>query len=224
MLPTPDQRPALSNADGIELVACCDLPTPWATFTLHGFIEHATSKEHLALTLGAVDDGASVLARVHSECLTGDALFSQRCDCGAQLEAALRKIAAEGRGVLLYLRQEGRGIGLINKIRAYRLQQQGADTVEANHKLGFGDDLRDYHLCRPMLDRLGIASLRLMTNNPRKIHALQDEGVIIVSRVALVANRNPFNARYLDTKAARLGHSLPAAASSRQARLAAETI
>lgn len=209
----PDNRPASAANGAIEFVASCDLPTPWATFTLHGFVEHATGKEHLALTLGAVDDGAPVLARVHSECLTGDALFSQRCDCGAQLEAAMRKIAAEGRGVLLYMRQEGRGIGLINKIRAYRLQQAGADTVEANHQLGFGADLRDYRLCRPMLEHLDIASLRLMTNNPAKVEALQKDGVAVAARVPLVVNRNPFNARYLDAKAARLGHWLPVAPS-----------
>lgn len=196
---------------GIEFVASCELPTPWATFTLHGFIEHDTGKEHLAISLGNVGDGAPVLARVHSECLTGDALFSQRCDCGAQLETALQMIAEEGRGVLLYLRQEGRGIGLLNKIRAYRLQEQGADTVEANHQLGFGDDLRSYTLCKPMLQHLGIASLRLMTNNPRKVAALGKDGVPVDSRIPLIVNRNRFNTRYLDTKAEKLGHLLAAA-------------
>ena len=214
MLSPQDQQIDAAADAGIEFVASCDLPTPWATFTLHGFIEHATGKEHLALSLGKVDDGAPVLARVHSECLTGDALFSQRCDCGAQLETALRRIADEGRGVLLYLRQEGRGIGLLNKIRAYQLQQAGADTVEANHQLGFGDDLRNYCMCQPMLQHLGIASLNLMTNNPRKVDALRKDGVTIAARVPLVVNRNRFNTHYLDTKATKLGHWLPVAGSA----------
>ncbi|GAB2906455.1 GTP cyclohydrolase II [Paralcaligenes ginsengisoli] len=192
----------------LDYIASCDLPTPWAIFQLHAFAERDSGKEHLALVLGKVDDGEPVLARVHSECLTGDALFSQRCDCGAQLEHALRNIAAEGRGAVLYLRQEGRGIGLLNKIRAYQLQDQGADTVEANERLGFPADMRRYDLCRPMLDRLGIASLRLMTNNPKKIDMLGELGVNVVERIPLTVNRNPFNEHYLNTKAAKLGHWL----------------
>jgi GTP cyclohydrolase II len=200
---------AASVAQKLEYVTSCALPTPWAIFQLHAFIEHATGKEHLALTLGKVNDGAPVLARVHSECLTGDALFSQRCDCGAQLEGALQKIAAEGRGAVLYLRQEGRGIGLINKIRAYRIQDGGADTVEANQELGFAADLRDYSLCEAMLEHLDITALKLMTNNPRKVAALQKIGITVVERIPLILNRNPFNTRYLDTKAVKLGHLLP---------------
>ena len=161
------------------------------------------------MALGEVGDGAPVLARIHSECLTGDALFSQRCDCGAQLEAALKAIAKEGRGALLYLRQEGRGIGLINKLRAYHLQDDGFDTVEANHALGFDADQRDYSLVKPMLKQLNVSSLRLMTNNPRKMDALKKMGVPVVERIPLILNRNPFNTRYLDTKAAKLGHILP---------------
>lgn len=190
----------------LTYVTTCDLPTPWATFRLHAFTEASSGKEHLALTLGKVDDGVPVLARVHSECLTGDALFSQRCDCGAQLEAALRKIATEGRGMLLYLRQEGRGIGLIGKLRAYHLQDQGADTVEANQALGFAPDQRNYRLCLPMLQHLGVASLRLMTNNPRKIDALKQLGITVDERIALHIKTNEFNRRYLQTKASKLGH------------------
>ena len=160
----------------VVFVAASQLPTPFAVFTMHGFLDEASGKEHVALTLGNVADGAPVLGRLHSECLTGDALFSQRCDCGAQLEAALRAIAAEGRGVLLYLRQEGRGIGLLNKIRAYELQDGGADTVEANERLGFAADQRDYSICQPMLDHLGISTIKLMTNNPRKVNALEGFG------------------------------------------------
>jgi len=205
----PQKKGAMADApvgQTVTYVEPCDLPTPWATFRLHAFVEKSTGKEHLALTLGAIDDGQPVLARIHSECLTGDALFSQRCDCGAQLETALRKIAAEGRGALLYLRQEGRGIGLVNKIHAYRLQDAGADTVEANQELGFAPDQRDYRLCQPMLRQLGVASLRLMTNNPRKITALETMGVQVVERIPLEVNRNPHNERYLSTKALKLGH------------------
>jgi GTP cyclohydrolase II len=184
----------------------CALPTPWAQFTLHAFVEHTTGKEHLAMVLGDVSDGEPVLARVHSECLTGDVLFSQRCDCGAQLEGALKRIAAEGRGILLYLRQEGRGIGLVNKLRAYRLQEAGADTVEANLQLGFHADARNYELVQPMLAQFGIRDVRLMTNNPRKLDALARLGFNVTERVPLLVNRNAFNSDYLDTKETKLGH------------------
>lgn len=201
--------PAGAAPESLEYVTSCELPMPWATFTLHAFVESRSGKEHLALTLGDVSNGQPVLGRIHSECLTGDALFSQRCDCGAQLESALRSIAAEGRGVLLYMRQEGRGIGLINKVRAYRLQDAGADTVEANHELGFQADQRSYIHCKTMLEKLGVVGLRLMTNNPRKIDAVQQYGVAVTERVALIVNRNPFNRRYLKTKATKLGHLIP---------------
>ncbi len=189
----------------IRFVASSKLPTPWAEFILHGFVDDQ-GREHVALTLGDVADGRPVLVRVHSECLTGDALFSQRCDCGAQLEAALQRIAAAGCGALLYLRQEGRGIGLLNKIRAYALQDQGADTVEANEQLGFAADQRDYGICRVMLAHLGIQQVRLMTNNPRKVSALEGMGAEIIERIPLQAGHNPHNARYLATKAGKLGH------------------
>ncbi|GAB2789115.1 GTP cyclohydrolase II [Halomonas shantousis] len=192
----------------IRFIAASKLPMPWATFTMHGFEDEATGKDHIALTLGDVATDEPVLARVHSECLTGDALFSLRCDCGYQLQEALKRIAAEGRGVLLYLRQEGRGIGLLNKIRAYHLQDQGADTVEANERLGFGADLRRYDLCVPMLEHLGIHSLKLMTNNPRKIEALTRDGIRIVERQPITTGRNPHNEQYLSTKAGKLGHMM----------------
>jgi GTP cyclohydrolase II len=199
---------AESASNLLDYIASSKLPTPWATFAIHVFVEPATGKEHVMLTLGDVDSGEPVLARVHSECLTGDALFSQRCDCGAQLETALSAIANEGRGALLYLRQEGRGIGLVNKIRAYNLQDGGADTVEANEQLGFPADMRRYDLCKPMLDRFGIGSVRLMTNNPRKVNTLEALGVRVAERIPLQVNRNRYNAHYLDTKAAKLGHWL----------------
>lgn len=172
---------------------------------MHGFEDSDNDKEHIILSLGDVS-GEPVLARIHSECLTGDALFSMRCDCGAQLNAALQKIADEGRGALLYLRQEGRGIGLLNKIKAYKLQDKGADTVEANEQLGFGADMRDYSICNPMLSHLNIKQVRLMTNNPRKVQALIEQGVDVVERIPLQTGQNPHNAKYLATKAGKLGH------------------
>ncbi len=192
----------------IEHVASCALPTPWANFQLHAFLEKGTGKEHLAMVMGDVGSGEPVLARLHSECLTGDTLFSQRCDCGAQLENALKRIAEEGRGILLYLRQEGRGIGLVNKIRAYALQENGADTVEANHQLGFADDTRNYAVCEPMLAHFGIRALKLMTNNPRKLDSMKLLD-IKAERVEHIATSNPFNANYLAVKASKLGHLLP---------------
>ena len=174
-------------------VASSKLPTAWAEFEMHGFEDSNSDKEHLVLTLGDVSDGEPVLARVHSECLTGDALFSMRCDCGAQLQAALKAIADEGRGALLYLRQEGRGIGLMNKIKAYKLQDKGADTVEANEQLGFGADMRDYAICKVMLEQLNIKRLKLMTNNPRKVNALTDQGIDVVERIPLHTGQNPHN-------------------------------
>jgi GTP cyclohydrolase II len=192
----------------INYIASCSLPTPYGVFTMHGFEEAETGKEHIALSMGDVADGEPVLLRAHSECLTGDALYSMRCDCGYQLEEALRAVSEAGRGVVLYLRQEGRGIGLINKIRAYNLQDQGADTVEANEQLGFGADLREYGMCQPMLEHLNIRSIRLMTNNPRKVKALSEAGVAITERVSIEVGRNPHNNGYLNTKASKLGHFL----------------
>ncbi len=192
----------------ITYIESCKLPTPFGVFDMHGFLETSTQKEHIALTLGDLIDPAPMLARTHSECLTGDALFSMRCDCGYQLDEALRSIAAEGRGILLYLRQEGRGIGLLNKIKAYKLQDEGADTVEANERLGFAADLRNYSICQPMLAHLGISRIRLMTNNPRKVDSLRKLGVDVTERVPLEVGRNPHNQHYLATKAGKLGHWL----------------
>jgi GTP cyclohydrolase II len=175
-------------------------------FDIHGFEDPESGKEHVVLTLGEVANAEPVLARIHSECLTGDALFSMRCDCGSQLRAALERIATEGRGALFYLRQEGRGIGLVNKIRAYKLQDAGADTVEANEQLGFGADMRDYTLLAVMCEHLQITQVRLMTNNPRKVKALTDQGVEVVERLPLQTGQNPHNAKYLATKSGKLGH------------------
>lgn len=182
------------------------LPTRHGEFTIHAFAEQETGKEHIALVMGDVADGEPVLMRVHSECLTGDGFGSLRCDCGPQLEAAMQKVAAAGRGVILYLRQEGRGIGLLNKIRAYHLQDLGADTVEANEQLGFAPDLREYSMCEAMLAHLGVKSVRLMTNNPLKVAALEAHGIIVQERVPLMTGRNPHNAHYLDTKQDKMGH------------------
>jgi GTP cyclohydrolase II len=192
----------------VRYIASSRLPTLWGDFTIHGFEDDQNNKEHVALTMGDVGDGVSILTRVHSECLTGDGLFSLRCDCGNQLQAAMQAIAEEGRGVLFYLRQEGRGIGLLNKIKAYKLQDAGADTVEANEQLGFGADMRDYSMLQSMTGHLGINSVRLMTNNPRKVIALEELGVEVLERIALHTDSNPHNENYLLTKAGKLGHML----------------
>lgn len=202
----PRDAAASPGAGRVDYIESCELPTPWAQFQLHGFVDADSGQEHVVITLGDIADGQPVLARVHSECLTGDSLFSQRCDCGPQLEEALKRIADAGRGVLLYLRQEGRGVGLINKIRAYKLQDAGADTVEANEQLGFAADMRRYDVCKPMLDHFGVVQLRLMTNNPAKVAALQEMGVKVTERVPLLVGHNCRNEHYLATKAAKLGH------------------
>ena len=192
----------------LRFVAACRLPTEWGEFTMHGFEELRSGQEHVALSMGIINDGAPVLARVHSECLTGDALFSQRCDCGPQLQAAMQAVQAKGRGVIVYLRQEGRGIGLINKIRAYQLQDQGLDTVEANVALGLPVDARDFVLAKHILDYLQVASVHLMTNNPQKVATLNRVGIDVVERVPLEVGQNSENAHYLSTKAQKLGHML----------------
>ncbi|MCS4504893.1 GTP cyclohydrolase-2 [wastewater metagenome] len=196
-----------ASSPGAVHVSAARLPTRWGEFIIHGFEEPGGGREHVALVMGEVDGAESALVRVHSECLTGDALFSQRCDCGPQLEEALRRIGREGRGVLVYLRQEGRGIGLLNKIRAYAVQdREGADTVEANEALGFAADARDYTVAADMLRYLGVTSVRLLTNNPSKVNGLEGAGVHVAERIALQAGRNPHNHGYLETKAAKFGH------------------
>jgi 3,4-dihydroxy 2-butanone 4-phosphate synthase/GTP cyclohydrolase II len=191
-------------------VARAGLPTRYGTFEMfvYGTPDH---KEHVALTLGEIDDGGPVLVRAHSECLTGDVFGSSRCDCGEQLEESLRYLQERGRGVLLYLRQEGRGIGLTKKISAYALQEQGLDTVEANHALGLPEDLRDYRVAAEMLLDLGVRQARLLTNNPAKIEGLERYGVEVVERVPLGISPNPSNLGYLRTKREKMGHLFPRA-------------
>ena len=197
----------LERHDGfVRRAASARLPTPWGEFTVVGYEDALHGAEHVAMVLGEVDDGAPVLVRMHSECLTGDALHSLRCDCGFQRDAALAAIADAGRGVLVYLRQEGRGIGLLNKLKAYALQDRGADTVEANEQLGFAADLRDYGVGAQILTDLGVERLRLLTNNPRKVAGLEGFGIRIEERVPLHVGENPHNEVYLRTKVAKLGH------------------
>ena len=192
-------------------VAQAGLPTRYGTFEM--FVYNASDhKEHVALTLGAIDGGDPVLVRAHSECLTGDVLGSSRCDCGEQLDESLRFLQEQGRGVLLYLRQEGRGIGLAKKISAYALQEQGLDTVEANHALGLPEDMRDYRVAAEMLLDLGVRKARLLTNNPAKVEGLQRYGVEVVERVPLGISPNPSNLGYLRTKREKMGHLFPMAA------------
>lgn len=192
----------------VELVASPFLPTRFGDFRAYAFRSTVTDEEHVALVMGDISPEEPVLVRVHSQCLTGDVFGSARCDCGAQLETALARIAAEGKGVLLYLLQEGRGIGLFNKLKAYQLQDQGLDTVEANHRLGFGADQRDYGVGAQILRELGVRKMRLMTNNPAKYVALSGYGLEIVERVPLEVPPNPHSQRYLKAKKEKLGHIL----------------
>ncbi|OOE13047.1 bifunctional 3,4-dihydroxy-2-butanone-4-phosphate synthase/GTP cyclohydrolase II [Fictibacillus arsenicus] len=185
-----------------------NLPTEYGDFKAAGFSNVLDNKEHVALIKGNISDGEPVLVRVHSECLTGDVFGSNRCDCGPQLHAALSQIEKEGRGVLLYMRQEGRGIGLINKMKAYKLQEEGLDTVEANEQLGFAPDLRDYGIGAQILKDLGINKMKLLTNNPRKIAGLKGYDLEVTERVALQMPHNESNEDYLKTKKSKLGHML----------------
>lgn len=215
MTNTGDQKPAAAaNPDKIgdqifNHVASSLLPTRHGEFRIHVYQPVDETVEHVAVVKGDLNGQERVLVRVHSECLTGDVLGSQRCDCGEQLDAALAKIAEEGRGVVVYLRgHEGRGIGLANKIRAYQLQDQGQDTVEANLALGLPVDTRDYQVAARILEHLGVKTIRLMTNNPKKMKKLADYGMHIVERVPVLTAHTPHNVGYLRTKQEKLGHML----------------
>jgi 3,4-dihydroxy 2-butanone 4-phosphate synthase/GTP cyclohydrolase II len=185
------------------------MPTSeYGEFTMVGYSNEVDDKEHVAFVKGEIDPEKPVLVRVHSECLTGDVFGSQRCDCGPQLHAALKRIEKEGNGVLLYMRQEGRGIGLLNKLKAYKLQEEGLDTVEANLRLGFRDDLREYGIGAQILRDLGVRKMRLMTNNPRKITGLKGYGLEVVEVVPIEFPPNQNNRKYMETKKTKLGHLL----------------
>jgi 3,4-dihydroxy 2-butanone 4-phosphate synthase / GTP cyclohydrolase II len=192
----------------VKRVATARMPTEFGDFRVHAFENQIDHQTHVALVRGDISDGRDVLVRVHSSCLTGDGLHSIRCDCGAQLEAAMRRIATEGRGVLLYLNQEGRGIGLANKIRAYELQDEGFDTVEANERLGFKADQRDYGMGVQILRELGVRSMRLMSNNPRKLVGIEGYGLSISEWIPIEIPASESTRRYLKTKKEKLGHKL----------------
>ncbi len=192
----------------VEEAAVVKMPTKYGNFVAHGFVNHLNGEHHIALVKGDISDGKDILCRVHSECLTGDAFGSLRCDCGDQFASAMRQIEKEGRGILLYMRQEGRGIGLINKLRAYELQDQGMDTLEANLALGFEADEREYYIGAQILRELGVKSMRLLTNNPDKVYQLSEFGMEITERVPIQVEATEYDRFYLQTKKDRMGHLL----------------
>jgi 3,4-dihydroxy 2-butanone 4-phosphate synthase/GTP cyclohydrolase II len=199
---------ALRGRTGVHRAAAAPLPTDYGDFQIYVYENRANGDTHVALVCGEIGDGERVLTRLHSTCLTGDVFHSARCDCGAQLERALQRIAHEGRGVLVYLNQEGRGIGLANKIRAYTLQDQGYDTVEANERLGFEPDQRDYQVGVDILRDLGVRSIRLLSNNPRKLASVTQNGLRVAEMLPLEIRASDVSRRYLRTKKEKLGHKL----------------